>query len=100
MNRFIALLVLLISLNASANIPVIPQVTNLGSSIQIYVFNQNKYPINCSGMVNFQTAQGRFDSRWYQEYIIAGGTSWKTISIWDFDHIFNVFHSINCIKIP
>lgn len=100
MKQLSIIFLLIISFQIQADVPVIPQVFNFGSSVQVQVHNRNSYPVTCSGTVNMQTVNGRSPIEFYQAYIIAGGTNWRTFNNRDFsDHIFNVFHTISCVRV-
>jgi hypothetical protein len=76
---------------------IFPQVTNLGSSVQVTLWNHTDRNVTCSGLVNMTYGNGVRSSESVFEYIPPNITSYRTYYGQQFgERIVHVDHSIFC----
>lgn len=99
MKKFILALALSLSASAFAeNVSVIfPRIYNIGSSVQVQVWNHTDKFITCSGPIWMRTDRGFTYSTSYYDTIGPRFTSYRTLSLGNYnDRIRSVSHNVYC----
>lgn len=97
MKTIILATTLILSLSASAQTYVYPQVFNMGFSAQVQVRNTTQQTISCSGTVYMQTTTGRQETGYYFDRIPAGSFSIRNFYLMNMnERITYTHHSIFC----
>ena len=90
---------LILSLRATAQVNVYPQIFNLGHSIQLQIQNTTNQNIYCTGPIYLNTQQGHMETSFYSDIIRKGGYSTRFFYLINFnDRVSFASHSIFCQK--
>lgn len=81
---------------ASSDAAIFPQVYNFGSHVQVQMYNQTTWNATCSGWLNLTFQSGRRDSLYFQDWVPARQSRFRTIYPRTPDRIMFVNHSIFC----